>query len=70
MGECDLALVGGVNLMLNPDVTIYFCKGHMLAKDGHCKSFDVKADGYIRGEGCGMIVLKRLTDAIRDRITS
>ncbi len=62
-GESDLTLVGGVNLILSPDLTINFCKAHMLAKDGYCKTFDVSADGYTRGEGCGVIVLKRLLDA-------
>ncbi len=66
-GESNLAVVGGINVMLNPDITIYFCKGHMLAKDGHCKTFDARADGYIRGEGGGVMILKRLSDAIRDQ---
>jgi natural product biosynthesis luciferase-like monooxygenase protein/amino acid adenylation domain-containing protein len=64
--ECDLALAGGVNLMLTPDLTINFCKAHMLAPDGRCKTFDASADGFARGEGCGMVVLKRLSDAQRD----
>ena len=65
-GECKLALAGGVNMMLNPAVTILECKSHMLSPEGYCKTFDVKADGYARGEGCGIVVLKRLSDAIRD----
>ncbi len=65
-GECHLALAGGVNLMLNPDDTISACKSHMLSKDGYCKTFDAEADGFVRGEGCGMVVLKRLSEAIRD----
>ncbi len=65
-GECQLALAGGVNVILSPDVTTNFCKGHMLSKDGYCKTFDAEADGYVRGEGCGVVVLKRLSDAIRD----
>jgi len=65
-GESDLAIAGGVNLMINPNLTLYFCKSHMLAADGHCKTFDKSADGYVRGEGCGIIVLKRLSDAQRD----
>jgi natural product biosynthesis luciferase-like monooxygenase protein/amino acid adenylation domain-containing protein len=64
--ECDLALAGGVNLMLTPDLTINFCKAQMLAPDGRCKTFDASADGFARGEGCGMVVLKRLSDAQRD----
>ncbi|MCX6047699.1 MAG: type I polyketide synthase, partial [Chloroflexi bacterium] len=62
-GECEAALAGGVGLILNPDATIAFSKGRMLASDGRCKAFDAAADGYIRGEGCGIIVLKRLSDA-------
>ncbi|MEM1168619.1 MAG: beta-ketoacyl synthase N-terminal-like domain-containing protein [Cyanobacteria bacterium P01_H01_bin.35] len=64
--ECNLALVGGVNLMLHPNVTHGFCKGKALAPDSRCKTFDASADGYARGEGCGMIVVKRLRDAIAD----
>ena len=64
--ECDHALAGGVNLILSPEVTIAFSKARMLSPDGKCRPFDSGANGYVRGEGCGMIVLKRLTDAIRD----
>jgi acyl transferase domain-containing protein/protein-L-isoaspartate O-methyltransferase len=62
-GECDLALAGGVNLILNPDITIALSRAHMMAPDGRCKAFDARADGFVRGEGCGMLVLKRLSDA-------
>ena len=65
--DCRLALAGGVNLMLAPDLTIAFSKSGMLASDGHCKTFDADADGYVRSEGCGLVLLKPLTDAIRDR---
>ncbi|MFN6560887.1 MAG: type I polyketide synthase [Nostoc sp. ChiSLP01] len=65
-GECNLALAGGVNLMLSPVMTISFCKLKALAPDGRCKTFDAAADGYSRGEGCGVVVLKRLSDAIAD----
>lgn len=65
-GESDVALAGGVNLILTPELTITFSQARMLAPDGHCKTFDANADGYVRGEGCGVVVLKRLSDAMRD----
>jgi len=61
--DCDMAIAAGVNLTLTPETTIHFCKTRMLAADGHCKTFDAAADGYARGEGCGVVVLKRLSDA-------
>ncbi|WP_392476632.1 SDR family NAD(P)-dependent oxidoreductase [Nostoc sp. C110] len=64
--ECKLALAGGVNLILWPVSTIGRCQLKALAPDGRCKTFDVSADGYGQGEGCGMVVLKRLSDAIAD----
>jgi amino acid adenylation domain-containing protein/thioester reductase-like protein len=65
-GEVDLALVGGVNVLLSPDLTISFSQARMMAPNGRCKTFDARADGYVRSEGCGIVVLKRLTDAQRD----
>lgn len=65
-GESRVALVGGVNLMCTPETTIALTKGHMLAPDGRCKTFDDSADGFSRGEGCGVLVLKRLEDAQAD----
>ncbi|MCP4993780.1 MAG: SDR family NAD(P)-dependent oxidoreductase, partial [Gammaproteobacteria bacterium] len=65
-GECDLALAGGVNLILRPDNTIYFSQARMLAPDGRCKTFDAAANGYVRSEGCGVVVLKRLSQAQAD----
>ena len=65
-GEINVAITGGVNLILNPDLSIVFAKAGMLAPDGKCKTFDAAADGYVRGEGCGIIVLKRLEDAVAD----
>lgn len=62
LGECDIAIVGGVNLILSPDLNIAFSQSHMMAPDGKCKTFDEGADGYVRGEGCGVIILKRLSD--------
>lgn len=69
-GESDLALAAGVNLMLAPDLTVNFCRAGMLSRDGRCKTFDAEADGYVRSEGCGVVVLKRLSDALQagDRI--
>ena len=66
LGECDLALAGGVNVLLSPATMITFSHAHMLAPDGKCKTFDAAADGYVRGEGCGVVVVKRLEDAIRE----
>ncbi len=63
-GECDLALAGGVNIILAPELSIMFSKSHMLAADGRCKTFDAAADGFGRGEGCGIVVLRRLSDAL------
>jgi acyl transferase domain-containing protein/NADPH:quinone reductase-like Zn-dependent oxidoreductase/SAM-dependent methyltransferase/acyl carrier protein len=65
-GECELAFVGGVNVLIRPESTIGFSKASMLARDGRCKSFDAKADGYSRAEGCGVVILKSLTRAIAD----
>ncbi|MEP1079780.1 thioester reductase domain-containing protein [Leptolyngbya sp. PL-A3] len=65
-GESNLCLVGGVSLMLSPEPFITYSHAHMMAADGRCKTFDARADGYVRGEGCGVVVLKRLSDAIRD----
>ena len=65
-GRCSLTLAGAVNLMLTPDTTVAMSRGHMMASDGRCKGFAASADGFVRGEGCGMVVLKRLQDAIRD----
>lgn len=63
-GESDLALAGGVNLMLSEEATISLRKLMALSSDGQCRTFDEYADGYSRGEGCGIVVLKRLSDAI------
>ncbi len=66
LGECDLALAGGVNLMLSPATTISLCKLNVLSPDGECRAFDAGANGYVRGEGGGIAVLKRLSDAKAD----
>src|SRR5271166_3653503 len=64
--ESDQALAAGVNLMLTPANSIATSRWGMLAPDGRCKTFDADANGYVRSEGCGVVVLKRLSDALRD----
>ncbi|KAM3575053.1 hypothetical protein VYU27_003073, partial [Nannochloropsis oceanica] len=64
--QCSVVLAAGVNLILLPDTYVAVCQGRMLAVDGRCKTFDAAANGYVRGEGCGAVVLKRLADAERD----
>jgi len=66
LNECRMALAGGVSLMLAPDGTLATCQARMLSPDGRCKTFDASADGYVRAEGCGIVVLKRLSDAQAD----
>ncbi len=63
-GESSVALAGGVNVLLAPEISISLSKAHMMAPDGRCKTFSDDADGYVRSEGCGVVVLKRLSDAI------
>ncbi len=65
--ECELALSGGVSLIFAPGVNVYLSRMALLSPDGRSKIFDERADGYGRGEGCGVVVLKRLSDAVRDR---
>ena len=62
-GECDLALAGGVHLLLFPQALVASTKLGATAPDGRCKAFDASADGFGHGEGCGIVVLKRLSDA-------
>ncbi|MFZ4815110.1 MAG: type I polyketide synthase, partial [Phototrophicaceae bacterium] len=66
LGVIDMALAGGVNMVLSPETMVTLSKAKMLAADGRCKTFDASADGYARGEGGGVVVLKRLSDALRD----
>src|SRR3954465_3209779 len=65
-GESDAALAGGGNMMFTPETTIAFSKARMLSPEGVCRPFDSRANGYVRGEGCGIVLLKRLADAQRD----
>jgi len=65
-GESDLAIAGGVSLHLQPEHYVGLAKLGMLSPDGRCKAFDAKADGFVPGEGCGLVVLKRLSDALAD----
>jgi acyl transferase domain-containing protein/acyl carrier protein len=65
-GECDRAVAAGVNLLLTPEVTAALSRMRMMAADGRCKAFDARADGFVRGEGSGVIVLRRLSDALAD----
>ena len=65
-GESDIALAAGVNLMLSPELSMTFSRAGMLSPTGRCKSFDATADGYVRGEGCAVVVLKMLPRALAD----
>jgi acyl transferase domain-containing protein/acyl carrier protein len=64
--ECTLALVGGANTLLSPENVVTACKMGMLSADGRCKTFDESADGFVLGEGCGVVVLKPLSQALAD----
>lgn len=65
-GEADLVLAGGVNAVLAPTLSISLAKAGALSPTGQCRSFDAHADGYVRGEGCGFVVLKKLDQAVKD----
>jgi len=65
-GECTMALAGGVQLLIHPGVSVAFTKARMLSPDGCCKTFDDDANGYVRGEGGGVVLLKKMSDALRD----
>jgi polyketide synthase 12/myxalamid-type polyketide synthase MxaB len=65
-GECSLAIVGGVQIHLFAETTVGFTRLRAMSPTGRCKSFDADADGYVRSDGCGAVVLKRLADARRD----
>ncbi|MCI0725428.1 MAG: AMP-binding protein [Chloroflexi bacterium] len=69
-GATDMGIAGGVSLILSPDANVIFCQAQMLSASGHCRAFDASADSYVRGEGAGVVILKRLSDAVAngDRI--
>ncbi len=67
--ESDLALAAGVNLILSPELNVAFTQAGMLSPDGRCKTFDANADGYVRSEGCGVLVLKKMSKALADQDT-
>ena len=64
--DSDMAVAGGVNIVLSPHSSVALAKWGLMAPDGWCKTFDASADGFVRSEGCGVVVLKRLSDAIAD----
>ncbi|MCW3841499.1 SDR family NAD(P)-dependent oxidoreductase [Micromonospora yasonensis] len=66
-GECTLAVAGGVNVVLSPALAINFSKAGAMAGDGRCKTFDARADGYVRAEGAGVVILKPLSRAVADQ---
>jgi acyl transferase domain-containing protein/SAM-dependent methyltransferase/acyl carrier protein len=65
-GESDVALAAGTNFILAPDASVATCSTQMLSPSGRCRTFSENADGYVRSEGCGVVVLKRLSDAEKD----
>ncbi|MHA4818111.1 type I polyketide synthase, partial [Streptomyces aculeolatus] len=66
-GDCDIAIAGGVNLMVAPELSVFMSRVGAISPTGRCRPFHAAADGMIRGEGCGFVVLKRLSDAVADR---
>src|SRR5437762_154858 len=62
-GQCTIAIVGGVNILVSPELHMSYSKAGMLSSDGRCKTFSAQANGYVRGEGIGMLVLKKLSEA-------
>jgi len=65
-GECNLAVAGSANLLLTPELFVGLTKMGSLSPDGKCRAFDDEGNGYVRGEGCGVVILKRLKDALQD----
>ncbi|KAH9495215.1 hypothetical protein Btru_015693 [Bulinus truncatus] len=66
MGDCSMAICGGVNIIISPDIFVHLTNAKMLSPTGQCHAFSELADGYARGEGCGIVILKKLSDAQRD----
>ncbi|XP_045181498.2 phenolphthiocerol/phthiocerol polyketide synthase subunit C-like [Mercenaria mercenaria] len=66
LDTCDIAICGGVNVLLDPQLFIALSKARMLSPDGQCKTFTAEANGYARGEGCGIVVLKKVSKALQD----
>ncbi|MEV7990160.1 SDR family NAD(P)-dependent oxidoreductase [Micromonospora sp. NPDC085948] len=66
-GECDTAVAGGVNLMLAPELSVFMSRVGAISPTGRCRPFHANADGVIRGDGCGFVILKRLSDAVADQ---
>lgn len=66
MNDCDYAIAGGINVILTPDLSVCLTKGGFLSPDGRCKTFDATANGYVRSEACGLVLLKRYSDAVQD----
>ncbi|WP_042859469.1 beta-ketoacyl synthase N-terminal-like domain-containing protein [Dickeya sp. NCPPB 3274] len=66
-GDCDMAIAGGANLILSPKMHILYSKAEMICEDGRCKTFSEQANGYARGEGVGVVLLKKLKDAQADK---
>ena len=67
LGRTDMAIAGGVNVSIHPNKYLFLSAGQFISADGHCQSFGEGGDGYIPGEGVGVVVLKRLSEAVRDR---
>ncbi len=65
-GDCRIAVAGGVQVLLRPELTVGFCRATMLSPEGHCKAFDAAADGYVRSEGAGVVLVRRLEDALAE----
>ncbi|MCE2573783.1 type I polyketide synthase [Motilimonas eburnea] len=65
-GDSKMAIAGGVNILLRPELTMSICKASMLSPDGRCKSFDASANGYVRSEGAGLVIVKKLKNALAD----